>query len=38
VAGRVLVRAFDKAVRRKPVAFAADAGLWGLNVGEEGRG
>jgi len=23
-----LVRAFDKAVRRKPLAIAADAGLW----------
>ena len=34
---RVLVRAFDKAVRRKPVAFAADAvGLWELHVGEGG--
>jgi hypothetical protein len=33
----VSVRAFDKAVRRKPLAFAADAvELWGLNVG--GRG
>ena len=32
---RVLVRAFDKAVRRKPLAFAADAvGLWELHVGE----
>jgi len=29
-------RAFDKAVRRKPLAVAADADLWGLNVG--GRG
>ena len=30
-----LGRAFDKAVRRKPLAFAADAvGLWGLNVAE----
>ncbi len=34
---RVLVRAFDKAVRRKPLAFAADAvGLWALHVGEGG--
>ena len=34
---RVLVRAFDKAVRRKPLAFAADAvGLWELHVGEGG--
>jgi len=33
----VLVRAFDKAVRRKPLAFAADAvGLWALHVGEGG--
>ena len=32
-----LSRAFDKAVRRKPLAFAADADLWGLNVGGEGR-
>jgi hypothetical protein len=31
-----LPRAFDKAIRTKPLAFAADAGLWGLNVG--GRG
>ena len=32
------MRAFDKAVRRKPLAFAADAvGLWELHVGEEGR-
>jgi hypothetical protein len=32
-----LVRAFDKAVRRKPLAFAADAvGLWELNVGGGG--
>ena len=32
------MRAFDKAVRRKPLAFAADAvGLWKLHVGEEGR-
>ena len=36
---QVLVRAFDKAVRRKLLAFAADAaGLWELNVAEEGRG
>jgi hypothetical protein len=28
---KVLVRAFDEAVRRKPLAFAADAvGLWEL--------
>ena len=34
---RVLVRAFDKAVRRKPLAFAGDAvGLWELHVGEGG--
>ncbi len=34
---RLLVRAFDKAVRRKPLAFAADAvGLWELNVGGGG--
>ena len=34
---RVLVRAFDKAVRRKPLAFAADAvGLWELHGGEGG--
>ena len=34
---RVLVCAFDKAVRRKPLAFAGDAvGLWGLDVGEGG--
>ena len=34
---RVLVRVFDKAVRRKPLAFAADAvGLWELDVGERG--
>ena len=33
----MLVRAFDKAVRRKPLAFAADAvGLWALHVGEGG--
>jgi hypothetical protein len=32
---RVSVRAFDKAVRRKPLAFAADAvGLWELHVVE----
>jgi len=37
VVERVLVRAFDKAVRRKPLAFAADAvGLWALHVGEGG--
>jgi hypothetical protein len=31
------MRAFDKAVRRKPLAFAAEAvGLWELHVGEEG--
>ena len=31
------MRAFDKAVRRKPLAFAADAvGLWELNVGGGG--
>jgi hypothetical protein len=34
---RVLVRAFDKAVRRKPLAFAADAGLWKLNAVKEER-
>src|SRR2546427_10823826 len=28
-------RAFDKAVRRKPLADAADAGLWKLNGAEE---
>lgn len=34
---RVLLRAFDKAVRRKPLAFAADAvGLWELHAGEGG--
>ena len=39
VVQRVLVRAFDKAVRRKPLAFAADAaGLWALHVGEGGLG
>jgi hypothetical protein len=39
VVERVLVRAFDKAVRRKPLAFAADAvGLWELHVGEGGTG
>ena len=33
----MLVRAFDKAVRRKPLAFAADAvGLWALHVCEGG--
>ena len=31
----VLRRAFDKAVRRKPLAFAADAGLWVFNGGAE---
>ena len=31
-----LARAFDKAVRRKPLAFAAVAGLWDLNVGGGG--
>ena len=32
-------RAFDKAVRRKPLAFAADAvGLWELHVAEGGLG
>ena len=36
---KVLVRAFDKAVRRKPLAFAADAvGLWELHVGKSGSG
>ena len=35
----MLAGAFDKAVRRKPLAFAADAvGLWELDVGREGRG
>jgi hypothetical protein len=34
----ILSRAFDKAVRKKPLALAADADLWGLNVGEEGGG
>jgi len=39
VVQRVLVRAFDKAVRRKRLAFAADAvGLWALHVGEGGLG
>jgi hypothetical protein len=34
---KALVRAFDKAVRRKPLAFAADAvGLWELHVGKSG--
>ena len=34
---QVLVRAFDKAVRRKPLALAADAvELWELHVGETG--
>ena len=28
---------FEKAVRRKPLAFAADAGLWELNVGGRGK-
>ncbi len=32
--GRVLSRAFDKAVRRKPLAVAVDAGLWELNEGK----
>jgi hypothetical protein len=37
VVERVLVRAFDKAVRRKALAFAADAvGLWEWHVGEGG--
>ena len=37
-AEKVLVCAFDKVVRRKPLAFAADAvGLCQLNVAEEGR-
>jgi len=37
VAERVSVRAFDKAVRRKPLVFAADAvGLWALHVVEGG--
>ena len=31
---RVLVRAFDKAVRRKPLAFAADAGLMQIEWSE----
>jgi len=31
----VLRRAFDKAVRRKPLAFTADAGLWEFNAGAE---
>jgi len=36
---RVLVRAFDKAVRRKALVFAADAmGLWALHVDEGGTG
>ena len=35
---QVLGRAFDKAVRRKPLALAADAvGLCQLNVVKEGR-
>ena len=34
----MLVRAFDKAVRRMPLAFAADAvGLWELHVGRSGE-
>ena len=34
---QVLMRAFDKAVRRKPLPFAADAaGLRGLDGGEGG--
>jgi hypothetical protein len=34
---KALGRAFDKAVRRKPLAFAADAvGLWELHVGKSG--
>jgi hypothetical protein len=34
VVERVSVRAFDKAVRRKPLAFAADAvGLWEIACG-----
>jgi len=34
----MLWRAFDKTVRRKPLAFAADAvDLWELNVGEAGK-
>ena len=33
-----MARAFDKAVRRKPLAFAADAGLWDLNMGGGGTG
>ncbi len=32
-----LGRAFDKAVRRKPLAFAADAGLWRLKAAREER-
>jgi hypothetical protein len=36
---QVLVRAFDKAVRRKPLAFAADVvDLWELHVAEVGCG
>jgi hypothetical protein len=31
----VLRRAFDKAVRRKPLAFAADAGLWDSQPGRD---
>jgi hypothetical protein len=30
-------RAFGKAVRRKPLAFAANAGLWKLNVARKER-
>jgi hypothetical protein len=36
-ASRALRRAFDKAVRRKPPAFAADAGGYALLNGLEGR-
>ena len=32
----MLGRAFDKAVGRKPLAVAADAGLWELNATERG--
>jgi hypothetical protein len=36
VTGKVVLRrAFDKAVRRKPLAFAADAGLWEFNAGQK---
>lgn len=31
----MLWRAFDKAVRKKPLAFAADAGLWEFNGGQK---